>query len=128
MAFHVRLAFVLLVATAALAGPALAAPHQPPGRHAHHTTDRAADRRHAAPRKHTIRHRHVHHPPSRAAHPRRPHSHVRVSHATAVARAQARVVRFARRFLGIRYVYGGTSPSSGFDCSGFTRYVYSHFG
>jgi cell wall-associated NlpC family hydrolase len=51
-----------------------------------------------------------------------------VSHATAVAREQARIVRFARRYLGVRYVYGGTSPASGFDCSGFTRFVYAHFG
>jgi cell wall-associated NlpC family hydrolase len=51
-----------------------------------------------------------------------------VSHATAVARRQAKVVRFARHYLGIRYVYGGTSPRSGFDCSGFTRFVYAHFG
>jgi cell wall-associated NlpC family hydrolase len=48
--------------------------------------------------------------------------------ATAAAHREARVVRFARRFLGVRYVYGGTSPSMGFDCSGFTRFVYSHFG
>jgi cell wall-associated NlpC family hydrolase len=52
----------------------------------------------------------------------------RVSHATAVAREQARVVRYARHLLGVRYSYGGTSPSSGFDCSGFTRFVYAHFG
>jgi cell wall-associated NlpC family hydrolase len=55
-------------------------------------------------------------------------STTRVSHATAVAREQARIVRFARRYIGVRYVYGGTSPSSGFDCSGFTRFVYAHFG
>ena len=32
-----------------------------------------------------------------------------------------------RSFLGYRYVYGGASPS-GFDCSGFTSYVYKQFG
>lgn len=27
------------------------------------------------------------------------------------------------RFLGIRYRFGGTTPDTGFDCSGFVRYV-----
>ena len=56
------------------------------------------------------------------------HEVTHISRATVVAHRRARVVRFARRFLGVRYVYGGSSPGTGFDCSGFTRFVYSHFG
>ncbi|MBQ3414977.1 MAG: C40 family peptidase [Clostridia bacterium] len=37
------------------------------------------------------------------------------------------VVEYAKKFLGCNYVYGGTSPN-GFDCSGFTQYVYNNFG
>ena len=39
-----------------------------------------------------------------------------------------RIVSYARHFLGTRYSYGGTSPGTGFDCSGLVRYVYGHFG
>lgn len=38
------------------------------------------------------------------------------------------VVSYAKQFIGTKYTYGGTSPSTGFDCSGFTSYVYKHFG
>jgi cell wall-associated NlpC family hydrolase len=39
-----------------------------------------------------------------------------------------RVVSYARHFIGIPYRYGGSSPRSGFDCSGLVRFVYQHFG
>ena len=39
-----------------------------------------------------------------------------------------RIVSYARHLLGIRYSWGGTSPHTGFDCSGLVRYVYAHFG
>ena len=38
------------------------------------------------------------------------------------------VVEYAKQYLGCKYVAGGSSPESGFDCSGFTSYVYKHFG
>ena len=40
---------------------------------------------------------------------------------------KADVVNLACEYLGTRYVYGGASPS-GFDCSGFTMYIYKQFG
>lgn len=39
-----------------------------------------------------------------------------------------RAVRYAKHLLGVPYRYGGTSPRTGFDCSGLVRYVYGHFG
>ncbi len=43
------------------------------------------------------------------------------------ARGQA-VVAYAKQFLGNPYVYGGTSLTSGTDCSGFVKGVFAHFG
>lgn len=37
------------------------------------------------------------------------------------------IVNYAMQFLGVPYVYGGTSPA-GFDCSGLVYYCYHHFG
>lgn len=37
------------------------------------------------------------------------------------------IAEYAQQYLGCPYVYGG-SGSSSFDCSGFTMYVYKHFG
>lgn len=39
------------------------------------------------------------------------------------------VIAYAKSFTGTPYVYGGDSPSDGgFDCSGFTKYVYGRYG
>ncbi len=46
----------------------------------------------------------------------------------AVAISDNAVIAFASNYLGTPYVWGGTSPNPGFDCSGFTQYVYRHFG
>ncbi len=37
------------------------------------------------------------------------------------------VVAYAMKFKGYRYVFGTSGPNT-FDCSGFTKYVYGHFG
>ena len=39
-----------------------------------------------------------------------------------------KIVDYAKKYLGYDYKYGGSSPKAGFDCSGFTYYVYKHFG
>ncbi|HTB21504.1 MAG TPA: C40 family peptidase [bacterium] len=39
-----------------------------------------------------------------------------------------RVVAQARRLLGQPYVWGGKDPAQGFDCSGYTAYVFASLG
>lgn len=39
----------------------------------------------------------------------------------------ASLISAARRFAGVRYRTGGESPESGFDCSGYVRYVFGLF-
>ena len=38
------------------------------------------------------------------------------------------IADYALQFVGYNYTWGGTSPSTGFDCSGLMYYVYQHFG
>ena len=40
----------------------------------------------------------------------------------------ARMLREAERYLGYPYVWGGSSPSTSFDCSGFVCWVINHCG
>jgi peptidoglycan DL-endopeptidase CwlO len=37
------------------------------------------------------------------------------------------LIAYAKKYLGVKYVWGGTSPR-GFDCSGFTQYVFRSVG
>jgi cell wall-associated NlpC family hydrolase len=43
---------------------------------------------------------------------------------TSASGAARRVVPTAEQYIGVPYRYGGTSPRTGFDCSGFVQYVY----
>ena len=52
---------------------------------------------------------------------------VSVKKSAVVKFTPAKLVKVAKRYAGTRYVFGGSSPS-GFDCSGFTKYIYAKFG
>lgn len=41
---------------------------------------------------------------------------------------RAAILTYAKKFLGNRYVYGGTSLTNGTDCSGYTMRIYEKFG
>lgn len=48
-----------------------------------------------------------------------------VINTTSASASARRVVSTAEQYIGVPYRYGGTSPRTGFDCSGFVQYVYN---
>jgi soluble lytic murein transglycosylase-like protein len=48
--------------------------------------------------------------------------------ATGGTASESAVVAEAQKYLGVPYVWGGTDPTKGLDCSGFTQLVYGNLG
>jgi peptidoglycan DL-endopeptidase CwlO len=50
------------------------------------------------------------------------------SHASRAQKLARKVVAYARRQVGVSYSWGGTSPNTGFDCSGLVYAAYQSIG
>ena len=53
---------------------------------------------------------------------------VQYENLSAVITEGERIAQFAMGYLGFPYVYGGSSPETGFDCSGFVKFVMNSCG
>jgi cell wall-associated NlpC family hydrolase len=56
------------------------------------------------------------------------HAESNAAPGAAPAAKSAGIVANALKYKGYRYRYGGSSPASGFDCTGFVYYVYKSAG
>ncbi len=44
------------------------------------------------------------------------------------SKTPANLIQVAKQQLGVKYTFGGSKPSTGFDCSGYITYVYNNAG
>lgn len=51
----------------------------------------------------------------------------RIPSSPAASERAASLLRTGASYRGVRYVWGGNTPSEGFDCSGFTKYVFAKY-
>jgi murein DD-endopeptidase / murein LD-carboxypeptidase len=49
-------------------------------------------------------------------------------HVATTDKTKSDLLQYAKTYIGTNYKYGGTLPNTGFDCSGYVQYVFTHFG